>query len=67
MKLKITEFDGLVNIDGDNFSYSVIAGMYKNGHGEGLQINNENDRENITLLCRELSSAIFKFNTPNVL
>jgi len=66
MKLKITEFDGMVSIEEEDFSYSLIVGLYKNAHGEGLQINNENNREKILLLCRDISSAIIKFKTPNV-
>ena len=36
--MKVEAIDGMVIITGDNFSYSNIRGMYKNGPGHGLQL-----------------------------
>jgi hypothetical protein len=40
--MKIGIMDGMVNIDGDGFSYSNIRGMYRQGNqtgsGHGLQL-----------------------------
>jgi len=62
MKFKIVYYNGHVNIDSDNFNYFLIANMYKTGHGNGLQLNNEEDRTKTEKMCYSISEAILKFH-----
>ena len=62
MKLKINYYNGHVNIDSDDFAYSLIANMYKTGHGNGLQLNNEDDRAKTEKMCYAISEAILKYH-----
>ena len=62
MKFKIVYYNGHVNIDSDDFQYSLIANMYTTGHGKGLQLNNEEDRTKTEKMCYSISEAILKFH-----
>jgi len=62
MKLKIVYYNGHVNIDSDDFAYSLISNMYKTGHGVGLQLNDEEDRQWVGRMCYELSEVILKYS-----
>lgn len=59
--LKVTAHNGMVDITGNGISYGNIAKMYKNGHGHGLQVdeNLEQKREQIMRLCDEVSEKIY--------
>ena len=53
---------GMVNIDDDDIAYANIQNLYKNGHGCGLQLNEELEplREEILNYCNLISSSIYK-------
>lgn len=67
IKLKITVYEGMVNIDSENIAYGNIRSMYKSGNGHGLQLSEtlESKRAEILELCQaiaDLSYAIFELD-----
>jgi len=60
--MKISAFDGMVNIDGDNIAYSNIREMYNSGNGCGIQLSKEIEgkREIILTICDEIADRIYK-------
>lgn len=61
MKLNITVYDGMVNIDGENIAYGNIRDMYKNGNGHGLQLSEaqEPKRHEILELCQSIADLSY--------
>lgn len=53
---------GMVNIDGDNIAYGNIAGMYQQGNGHGLQLNEhlEPKREEILKHCSGIAEHVYE-------
>lgn len=54
--------DGMVNIDSDNLSYANIRGLYKNGDGHGLQLNDEAKRKEAEKLCISITDKLYALN-----
>jgi hypothetical protein len=58
--MRVIVMKNMVAITGDNIAYSHIAGLYKDGHGHGLQINEEDEqfRDEILKLCDGIAENI---------
>lgn len=55
----------MINIDGDEISYSRILNMYivdgKSTYGHGLQIEREIDETKAQILCRKIADAVQEY------
>ena len=60
MRFTVTCQNGMVNIDSDDFSYALIANMYIAGHGSGLQVVSEEDRQYIQKMCDKIADVVLE-------
>jgi len=50
----------MVNIDSSDIAYSNIKGMYKNGDGIGLQLNEKANRTRISAVCNGIADKLYQ-------
>jgi len=67
VELKITYLsDNYVDVTNKDISYAKIRGLFKSedknplGDGYSLQVNNEEDREKIEVMCDKISNAVLE-------
>jgi hypothetical protein len=60
MRFTVTCQNGMVSIDSDDFSFSLIANMYTTGHGSGLQVADEENRQYLQRMCNKISDAVLE-------
>ena len=54
----------MVNIDGDDFTYSNIFNMYQGGvSGVGIQLNDPSKEQELKTMCNKIADAIHEYHT----
>lgn len=62
MFIKVSCYDGMVNIDSEDFLYSSIKNMYKgNVDGIGIQVNDYSEEERIVKMCNKITDIVREF------
>ena len=63
---KVAYYGGVINIDSytitekKDFGYANIKGMYTNGNGVGIQVNNIKNEKHLKQMCNKSSKVVYE-------